>query len=221
MHDPPCARPICLFVCFFISVLFVRKPKLTWLLDRIVSYISSMQEMNRMVYALFTPWLLPKIKHAFPMSFPSFVSSSIVGRPSHRMLKHWFLLSGRGEMAIRRRLDRDSWQGCLLTSYEVPCSSSSNSASSPLLFVVFPTLQSVTGWGLDGCGWGEVQSWGLTIHQPWSLNSCQRPKSSNLVLGAWRCSSEWSSGWKKILLECCVGFGCFFIYVISKLEVLF
>jgi len=59
--------------------------------------------MNRMVYALFTPWLLPKIKHAFPMSSPSFVPSSIVSRPSHWMIRHRFPLSDSDRVALGAR----------------------------------------------------------------------------------------------------------------------
>jgi len=171
-------------------------------IDHIVSYISSLQEMNhRMVYALFiTPWLLPKNQACIPNVVAIVVPSPIVGRPSHWMLRQtsvspvrprwgpWDWQRGNeGQMAIRRRLvDRDSWQGCP-AAYErlVPCSSSSNQTLL-LLLSFLPFSPRFGRWlvdeGFDGCKWGrEVQSWGLTIHQLSSLNSQEFESGSSAV----------------------------------------
>ena len=142
--------------------------------------------MNRMVYALFTPWLLPKIKHAFPMSFPSFVSSSIVGRPSHRMLKHQFLLSGWGEMANGNPLETWSWFVTRMPAYEL--------WGSLFLFVKLCFLSSpfrcfprasiddwVRAWWL-WVRWGPI----LRPDHPPTLKSELLPRAQEFQFGSWR-----------------------------------
>lgn len=107
---------------------------------------------------------------------PIVVSSSWVVTLTGCSLKHRFSLSDRGGPAWEHGNkgpangnppETRSWFVTRMPAYEVPFPVPLHQTLLPLLSFspFFSCFRSVIEWRLDGCEWGEVQSWGLTIHQ--------------------------------------------------------
>jgi len=167
--------------------------------------------MNRMVYALFTPWLLPKIKHAFPMSSPSFVPSSIVSRPSHWMIRHRFPLSDSDRVALGARKQgangnpSETWSWFVTTDKDARLRGSLFLFHQTLLSYPFCRFSPRFGrWLCEGLmAASEVRSnleaWPSTNPEVWTLAKGPRVPIWSLALGG-AVLNDREAG-KKILLK--------------------